>query len=276
MDEQAAAACAEAARLIAAAPVLLITAGAGMGVDSGMPDFRGEQGFWQAYPGLRLLGMRFHEIASPQAFERMPRTAWGFYGHRLNLYRKARPHRGFAHLLELARQRPGASFVFTSNVDGQFQAAGFQADTVAECHGSIHHLQCMRGCGQPVWPADGLEPDVDSDTCTLRSDLPSCPRCGALARPNILMFGDAGFEPDRVDAQLGRLRHWLAAHPRPLVIELGAGTAIPTVRRLGEQLEGPLVRINPREPDTTRQGQLGIAAGAAVALDEIMRCLAHG
>ena len=198
-DQGALAACAAAARLIAHAPAILITAGAGMGVDSGMPDFRGAQGFWTAYPALQAKGMQFHEIACPDAFERRPRMAWGFYGHRLNLYRRTRPHRGFAHLLTLAQARPDRSFVFTSNVDGQFQLAGFDPHQIAECHGSIHHLQCMASCGQPIWGADALEPKVDERSCTLLSDLPTCPGCGELARPNILMFGDGGFAPERVD-----------------------------------------------------------------------------
>lgn len=79
---------AAAARLIDEADSLIIAAGAGMGVDSGLPDFRGVGGFWQAYPALGRAKIRFEEIASPATFERDPTLAWGFYGHRLNLYRK--------------------------------------------------------------------------------------------------------------------------------------------------------------------------------------------
>ena len=63
---------------------LIIAAGAGMGVDSGLPDFRGNEGFWRAYPPLAKLGLEFAEIANPHWFERDPQLAWGFYGHRLN------------------------------------------------------------------------------------------------------------------------------------------------------------------------------------------------
>src|SRR5690554_5324373 len=67
---------------------LIITAGAGMGVDSGLPDFRGNEGLWRAYPALRQSRLEFTRIASPAAFRREPELAWGFYGHRLELYRK--------------------------------------------------------------------------------------------------------------------------------------------------------------------------------------------
>ncbi len=75
------------AELISSSSGLLITAGAGMGVDSGLPDFRGNSGFWKHYPALGKLRMNFTDIANPAAFRDNPRLAWGFYGHRLKLYR---------------------------------------------------------------------------------------------------------------------------------------------------------------------------------------------
>jgi len=67
-----------------------------MGVDSGLPDFRGNQGFWKAYPPLERLGISFVSMADPVWFTRDPELAWGFYGHRLGLYRATEPHAGFA------------------------------------------------------------------------------------------------------------------------------------------------------------------------------------
>src|SRR5437879_11522207 len=97
-----------AAEAVATADALLIGAGAGMGVDSGLPDFRGDQGFWRAYPPYAKLGLSFHELANPQWFESDPALAWGFYGQRLNLYRRTLPHEGFAILQTLAsRMRHG-------------------------------------------------------------------------------------------------------------------------------------------------------------------------
>jgi NAD-dependent SIR2 family protein deacetylase len=69
----------EAANLIGQADSLIISAGAGIGVDSGLPDFRGNEGFWHAYPALKQANIDFYKIANPSAFENMPRRAWGFY-----------------------------------------------------------------------------------------------------------------------------------------------------------------------------------------------------
>src|SRR5580700_1190478 len=127
-----------AAKAIFDADALLIGAGAGMGVDSGLPDFRGNEGFWNAYPAFRRQKLSFVELANPAWFDADSGRAWGFYGHRLNLYRATQPHDGFQRLLAWGRSKRRGYFVFTSNVDGQFQRAGFDADRIVECHGSIH------------------------------------------------------------------------------------------------------------------------------------------
>lgn len=261
-----------AAEAIARATALLITAGAGMGVDSGLPDFRGAEGFWKAYPPFREKGLEFEDLANPHWFVDDPELAWGFYGHRLELYRRTTPHRGFGILRRLA-ERSGRFFVFTSTVDGHFQRAGFPEDAVVECHGSIRHLQCLDGCGVGLFPADDATVAVDPETFRARAPLPRCPRCGALARPNILMFGDWGWDDTRSRAQAERFQRFMrAAPPGTCVIECGAGKAIPTVRltseRAAARLRGTLVRINAREPDVPPR-HLGLQMGALDALTPI-------
>ena len=266
-----------AARLIAGADALLIAAGAGMGVDSGLPDFRGTEGFWRAYPPLAELGLRFEEVANPAWFERDPQLAWGFYGHRLNLYRSTEPHEGFAILRRWAEAKPGGYFVFTSNVDGQFQRAGFGESRVVECHGSIHHFQCTRVCNAGVWPATDVRVHVDESTIRATGDLPVCPACGGLARPNVLMFGDARWEERRTADQFHRYHAWLRAArgARLAVVECGAGTAVPTVRleseRVAARPHATLVRVNLREPQVPPGEHVGVPLGARDALAALDR-----
>ncbi|MFZ6801871.1 SIR2 family NAD-dependent protein deacylase [Undibacterium sp. Di24W] len=255
-----------AADLITEADALVITSGAGMGIDSGLPDFRGENGFWSAYPALGNLGINFTQIANPKAFQRHPELAWGFYGHRLQLYRNTIPHEGFQCLLKLAEQMPLGLRHFTSNVDGQFQKAGFESRHVTQCHGSIHMLQCMDQCGNEAWPADEFQPIVDESNCILISPLPRCPVCDGLARPNILMFGDWGFEGHRYEQAESSLLTWFARASRPVVIEIGAGTAIPSARHFGEGLDCPLIRINPSESEVGLHRDISIPLGAKEAL----------
>ncbi|KQP23031.1 Sir2 family NAD-dependent protein deacetylase [Pseudorhodoferax sp. Leaf267] len=266
-----------AAALIAQADALLVAAGAGMGVDSGLPDFRGAHGFWNAYPALGRLGIDFYSIACPAAFRSDPTLAWGFYGHRLALYRRTVPHAGFALLHGWGRRMARGSAVFTSNVDGQFQRAGFDAEAVHECHGSIAHLQCIEDCSDAIWPADDFHPEVDEEAGRLRNALPRCPHCGALARPNVLMFGDAGWNPLREQAQAARMRHFLHGAGRLVVVEVGAGTAVPSVRNCTQQLQqtlgARLVRINPRESAVASTRDVGLACAAGAALETIATLL---
>ncbi len=263
-----------AAHAIRTADALLITTGAGMGVDSGLPDFRGDHGFWHAYPPYAALGLSFSDLADPRWFRTDPALAWGFYGHRLELYRRTLPHDGFAILRAWEATAPSGAFVFTSNVDGQFQRAGFDPQRIVECHGSIHLAQCTR-CERPAFAADDIALAIDMATMRAPLPLPTCDRCGALLRPAILMFGDGHWEDSIANAQHRRLQQWLVGLPddaRLVVVECGAGTAIPTVRYTGERLQSmrkaTLVRINPRESNGPR-GTISIAMGARDALRAI-------
>lgn len=259
-----------AAAAVAEADALVIGAGAGMGVDSGLPDFRGTQGFWRAYPLYQKLGLDFASMANPQWFDKDPAFAWGFYGHRLELYRRTVPHRGFALLKQWAARMKHGAFVYTSNVDGQFQRAGFDDARLVEIHGSIHFVQCARSCSG-IATADAYTIAIDPETLRAAEPLPRCDRCGEMRRPNILMFGDGWWDSKRSDAQEARLSEWLGSlgDARVVVVECGAGTAIPSVRRYCERLArrpATLVRINVREPEVP-PGGIGLAMGALEALE---------
>ena len=274
MDAEVAAAIDRAVVAVAEAEALLITTGAGMGVDSGLPDFRGNRGFWRAYPPLERLGISFVDMANPTWFSRDPDLAWGFYGHRLNLYRETTPHAGFEILKRWSDRLTHGGFVFTSNVDGHFQLAGFDPDRVIECHGSLAHLQCTTPCCHEIWSAEDLEVAVDEDSFRTVSPLPECPNCGELARPNVLMFNDWHWIPHRSSAQERCLSGWLqeTKDARLVIIELGAGSAVPTVRmtseRVARTLDATLVRINPREPQAPHS-QVSLPLGALEALEAI-------
>ena len=270
-----------AAELIAGADALVINAGAGMGVDSGLPDFRGDSGFWKAYPALAKAQINFMDIADPRTFENTPLLAWGFYGHRLALYRDTVPHAGFEILRKWGERMPFGSRVFASNVDGQFQKAGFPENQINECHGSIHHLQCMKGCSAGVWSAQAFLPIVDNATCQLVNEAPQCPACKSLARPNIVMFGDWAWLEERNLIQQNHEARWFETikknAAKVVVVELGAGTAIPSVRhfsqRISRQYHAPIIRINPGESDVRGDRDVGIALGALDGLRGVGKLL---
>ena len=261
-----------AADVIRNASTLVITGGAGMGVDSGLPDFRGNQGFWNAYPMYQRLNLSFAQAANPEHFEDDPQFGWGFYGHRTELYRKTVPHPGFNLLQDWIERYNLDHFVVTSNVDGQFQKAGFAEDDILEVHGSIHHLQCTVPCSDNIWPN---RENFDIDFNSMRaSHTPLCPRCKHTARPNILMFGDYSWLHQRTSRQEDRFQNFLQrnADKSTVVIEMGAGTSIPTIRNLSEQIgrrqNSKVIRINPREAHI-RGGHVSLSCGSMEGLERI-------
>ena len=255
-----------AKEIIKNADAIVITAGAGMGVDSGLPDFRGDQGFWKAYPPLKDKDLGFTDIANPQWFFDDPKLAWAFYGHRLKLYNKTEPHAGFAMLRELCAQKNENYFICTSNVDGHFAKAGFSKDKIYEVHGSIHHAQCIHNDDGNIWSMDGNSVLVDEEKF-VATKMPVCPECGCVSRPNILMFYDHEFNHKRAWAQRKKYDAWLShnMNSRIVIIEIGAGLAVPTIRIFGERMakrfkRAHLIRINP--VDTHLSAYRGMAIRA--------------
>lgn len=264
-----------AAEWIANAESLLITAGAGMSVDSGLPDYRGKDGFWNHFPVYRELGVDYARMTRPSGFTRDPHFAWGFYGYCLSLYRRAQPHFGYEVLKSLAKRFGSQCFVLTTNVDGFFLKAGIPSTQVRECHGSIHALQCIHPCQRSSWSADAFHPEVDMHSMRLIEPLPSCLHCGALARPAIFAFGDTSYVWEATQSQAELYQAWRerSVGRRLVVIECGSGPTVPGLRREGEALarqnQGHLVRINLRDHQTNHPDDIGLPYSAVEALELI-------
>jgi len=251
------------------ADAVVILSGAGMGVDSGLPDFRGTKGLWKEYPELMKRGLNFEEMANPKWFREDAKLAWAFYGHRLHKYLDTKPHAGFDMLLELCKQKSDNYFIITSNVDNHFQKSGFDPLKIHEVHGSLVYYQCIFGCKRDIWSADYDSVQVDERNFVATS-IPQCSHCGRVARPNVMMFDDYGWLCEREREQRKRFEHWQAqiwdAKKKVLIIEIGAGKVIATIRRISERLylqdfeASNFVRINPRDCDVP-EGAFSIQSG---------------
>jgi NAD-dependent SIR2 family protein deacetylase len=166
-------------------------------------------------------------------------------------------------------------------VDGHFQRAGFDEECIVECHGSLNWLQCTGFCRSGIWPVDASITaviDLDKESMRASAPFPACLTCGALARPNVLMFGDMGWDSTRTRAQEERLEAWLSdrAASRLVIVECGAGTAVPSVRYFSEETaaahDATFIRINIREPHAPI-GQIELAQPALEALTAIDKAL---
>ncbi len=151
-------------------PAVVLT-GAGISTESGIPDFRSPTGIWAQYDPA--------EYATIEAFRADPRKVWSFYSMRLRVLVEAEPNAGHAALAALEREER-VSAVVTQNIDGLHQRAGSR--DVVEVHGSIRRSTCL-DCGA----AYGLDELLGMLEDT---EAPVCRRCGAIVKPDVVMFGE--------------------------------------------------------------------------------------
>jgi NAD-dependent deacetylase len=146
-----------------------VLTGAGVSAESGLATFRGAGGLWE--------GHRIEDVATPYAFRRDPLLVWRFYHARRTSLRSARPNPGHLALAALEDRFGSDRFtLITQNVDGLHRAAGSRH--VLEVHGSLHRVRCT-GCEQVTDSAEPME------------ELPRCPACGAMLRPDVVWFGES-------------------------------------------------------------------------------------
>jgi NAD-dependent deacetylase len=172
------------AELIAARQPCVVLTGAGISTESGVPDFRSANGIW----ANDCVGDRINpvphavspmEVATIDAFRRDPARVWEFYVRRLDMLGDVEPNDGHRAVAEL-EQHGLVQAVVTQNVDGLHQRAGSR--DVVEVHGSLRDAGCLScGAKQPIELAVAeLE----------REALPSCPACGGVLKPGVVMFGE--------------------------------------------------------------------------------------
>jgi len=157
------------AEMIISSSYIVAFTGAGVSADSGVPTFRGSGGLWEKYSP--------EELASPWGFQRDPLLVWKWYAWRMRIIERAEPNA--AHKLLASLERRGkVKAVITQNVDGLHQRAG--SNNVIELHGNIWRVRCT-ACGYK-WILKSVPKD---------EELPlRCPKCGALARPDVVWFGE--------------------------------------------------------------------------------------
>ncbi|HEY0035492.1 MAG TPA: Sir2 family NAD-dependent protein deacetylase, partial [Longimicrobium sp.] len=164
---------ARGAEILARAERVVVSSGAGMSKESGIPTFRDAmEGLWANFDP--------QELATEQGFRRDPRRVWSWYAWRRQRIAEARPNAGHFAVAEMAKVIPSLAVV-TQNVDGLHTDAG-SADVI-EVHGSIRRVKCL-DCGHLF--SGELPPYEDGE----EQDPPACPVCGSPLRPDVVWFGE--------------------------------------------------------------------------------------
>jgi NAD-dependent deacetylase len=230
----------ETSRTIAG-PVVLLT-GAGISAESGIPTFRGEEGYW-------TVGSRnYHpmELATWSAFSQMPDDVWSWYLYRRGICRAAEPNDGHRACAQL-EERLGDGFVLiTQNVDGLHLRAGSSPKRMYQIHGNVDHLRCADECTSSIYPIP-YEVDVAWDAGRpidlVTRELLLCPKCRTRARPHVLWFDETYDEEHfRFESSLR------AASTASLLIVVGTAgqTNLPLhVGAIVAQRGAPMIFVNP-------------------------------
>ncbi|MEM6299869.1 MAG: Sir2 family NAD-dependent protein deacetylase [Bacteroidota bacterium] len=252
------------------AEALVLTIGAGMSADSGIPTYRGQGGAWGQLEG-ELKG-EITDIMTPEFINRNPVLMWKRFARGKQKAHLYPPHKGYHVLKDWQDRFSLDTFVVSSNVDGMFQRVGFKEEQILEVHGSGAFQQCTLPCHQGIWENNPkFDPEKESVSV---DELPRCPVCGRLARPNVFIFKDKTFVRKRVDEQRNNYDLFLARNEgkRFLVIEIGAGNTIKTIRfhtrRLIRNQNAWAIRINLLDAEIEHP-HLGIAETALNSLTEI-------
>ncbi|RMF79970.1 MAG: iron dicitrate transport regulator FecR [Nitrospirae bacterium] len=266
-----------AAAWLAGCRRLLILTGAGMSAESGIPTFRDEGGYWRRFPPFARLGLAAQDLASPWAFRHHLAHAWAFYEWRRRNAAANRPHPGYAVVTRWLTEGRFDAFVHTTNTDGYHLRAGVPPERLREVHGSMWRLQCLRPCSPHFWPEERVPLCRLHEATMEAEDFPRCPRCGGVARPHILMFGDGDYvghpEQDR------RFAAYLEGGVEVALL-IGASGAVPTNDLLAARLQRGGCRVVTINPDPAAGGHLRPDAAlhlpASEALARLEQRLASG
>jgi NAD-dependent deacetylase len=216
--------------------------GAGISAESGIPTFRGEDGYW-------VVGSKNympHEMATLEMFERAPEEVWRWYLYRFGVCRSAEPNAGHRALVALDRALGDRFHLVTQNIDGLHLRAGATPDRVSCIHGDAAFVRCAEGCAPGKLPLpemgsrDAATPFTTEDAARL-----SCPRCGGWLRPHVLWF-DEYYDEENYRMQTA-LR---AAAEADLLLVVGTSGATNLPMQIGElawRRGIAMVDVNPEE-----------------------------
>lgn len=173
--------------------VVVALTGAGVSAESGIPTFRGKEGYWTV--GAR----EYHpqELATRAAFERMPWPVWAWYLYRRGVCLRAEPNAAHRALVRLDAALGDRFALVTQNVDGLHRRAGNPDGRTFPIHGDITQMRCAAECTLDRWPIPEAVGDLErgADVPPEWRALLVCPRCGQMARPHVLWFDESYDEP---------------------------------------------------------------------------------
>ncbi|NOY90322.1 MAG: RNA polymerase subunit sigma [Deltaproteobacteria bacterium] len=215
--------------------------GAGISVESGVPTFRGADGYWT----VGSTNYRAEELATSRSLAAMPEDVWAWYLYRRGVCHGAKPNVAHQALFDLERTAPDRFLLVTQNVDGLHLRAGSSRERTFEIHGNIDFMRF--GDADPVlipedvsldWPKGRRFGDAERALMTNEA--------GELARPHVLFFDECYSE------RLYRFESSLqAAHECAMLVIVGTTgqTNLPVQMAESAFRQGAIVVVINAEPN---------------------------
>ncbi|OLS22903.1 MAG: NAD-dependent protein deacylase 1 [Candidatus Heimdallarchaeota archaeon LC_3] len=221
---------------------IVILTGAGISAESGIPTFRGNDGYWKK--GSK----NYHpmELATLSTFHQQPELVWEWYHYRRGVCKDASPNPGHyasAKLEKLINSAVGKKFhLITQNVDGLHLRAGSTLEKTYQIHGNTNYMRCVNSCTNSLY-------NIPDD-----EQLPHCPECEALARPHVLWFDEVY---DETFFKIQTVSHLASGLDILFVVGTTLQTTLPyRVVMTALNRKVPVVEIN---PEPTGIGERGLA-----------------
>jgi NAD-dependent deacetylase len=225
---------------------VLVLTGAGVSAESGIPTFRGKDGYWRNLDPTKL--------ATPQAFARDPQLVWEWYCERRHRIRNAQPNAAHKAIARLA-QHADEFLLVTQNVDDLHARAGIPAEKMVQIHGDIFVTRCSR-C------------EFDHDHKHEHESVSNCPRCDALMRPGVVWFGE-----QLPWNELQRVKNYLDGGACDVVIVAGTTATFGYISDWALracQDDGELIEVNPEATPLSPFATRLVREPAAIALPRIV------
>jgi NAD-dependent deacetylase len=216
--------------------------GAGVSTESGVPDFRSEDGLYHQhykYPPEQMLSHSF--------YERLPEEFFRFYKDKL-LVKGIKPNKAHLKLAEWEKQGK-LKAVITQNIDGLHQAAG--SKEVLELHGSVHRNYCER-CGK----------FYDFDYMAECEGVPYCD-CGGRIKPDVVLY-EEGLDMDVIHKAVNYI-----ANADVLIIGGTSLVVYPAAGLIDYYRGHKLVLINKQATARDAQADLVIQGAIGEVLDQL-------
>jgi NAD-dependent deacetylase len=221
---------------------ILVITGAGVSAESGIPTFRGNDGYWRNLDPAKL--------ATPEAFAHDPGLIWQWYCERRDRIRAAKPNAAHEAITRLSILT--AEFLLlTQNVDDLHARAGMAKNKMIQIHGDIFVTRCSR---------------CNEEHRENERELPRCSACGALMRPGVVWFGEQ-LDPGKIET----VEKFLSCGPIDFTLVVGTTALFGYIMDWATRGGRELIEVNPEETVISRYATRTVREAAAIALPRIAR-----